>query len=297
MTAPNAICPICSSQIVSPYYRRNREFPVKSFTPSVSDFGIFYNLHRCDGCHTVFASEMPSAQELANVYQSSHPDGYLLEKKNRQRNFQRLIKTLAKYVDHNKQVKLLDVGASIGLFLETVHVIFPHWELLGVEASSTATEMAARRYGIKLIQGMFETIDLLPDNQDIITMLDLIEHVRSPLEVICQANRLLKSGGILVISTPNIESWTSRLFRSHWWGFRCMHTLYFSPLSMKQMLAKGGFRVITMRGLIRLFTLRYCLRHLGWPIQGPSISIPFPLSLGDMLVIARKESSVFPQTV
>lgn len=296
MMDQNIICPVCGSRIVSLYYHKNREFPVKSFTPSASDFGVFYDLYRCEGCRVVFAADMPPEQELAQAYRSSHPEGYTLEKKNRQRNFQRLIKNVAGYVQRQERIRLLDVGTSTGLFLGTVQKTFPHWELTGVEASAAAAEMARGQDGVNIIQGMFETAAGIPGGQDIITMLDLIEHVRSPLEIICQANQFLKTGGILVLSTPNIKSWTSRLFRTHWWGFRCMHTLYFSPLSMKQILARGGFRVVTMRGLIRLFSLRYCLRHLGWSIQGPSASIPFPLSLGDMLIIARKEVSVSPET-
>jgi 2-polyprenyl-3-methyl-5-hydroxy-6-metoxy-1,4-benzoquinol methylase len=297
MVAPEIICPVCSSRILSLYLRRNREFPVKSFTPSASDFGVFYDLYRCEGCGIVFAADIPPERELAQAYQSSHPEGYSLEKKNRRRNFQRLIKTVAGYVQRKGQIRLLDVGSSTGLFLETVRETFPDWILTGVEASTPAAEMARGRNGVRIIQGMFEIAEGIPGGQDIITMLDLIEHVRSPLEIICKANQSLKPGGVLVLTTPNIDSWTSKLFRTHWWSFRCMHTLYFSPLSMKQVLARGGFRVVKMRGLIRLFSLRYCLRHLGWSIQGPSASIPFPLSLGDMLIIARQEVPVSPESV
>ncbi len=292
MPAPRITCPVCDSRIVSLYHRRNREFPVKSFTPSASDFGVFYDLYRCEGCGIVFAADMPPERELAQAYRSSSPEGYALEKKNRERNFQRLIRTAAGYVRRDERVRLLDVGSSTGLFLETVRKTFPEWILTGVEASASAAELARGESGARIIQGMFETAEDIPGGQDIVAMLDLIEHVRSPLEIICKANQSLKPQGILVLTTPNINSWTSRLFRTHWWSFRCMHTLYFSPLSMKQVLARGGFRVVAMRGLIRLFSLRYCLRHLGWSIQGPSASIPFPLSLGDMLIIARKEVPV-----
>ena len=282
-------CPVCESEITTLYYRKNRTIPVESFKPSATDFGIYYDLYRCEGCRTVFASEIPSRIEMARVYQASRHDGYLLEETNRRHNFSGLIKTIASYQDSERRLNLLDVGASTGLFLDTVRGLFPDWSLMGVEASLSAVEKARQLYNIELKQGMFESVAITPAGQDIITMLDFIEHVRGPLEVIKLANRCLKPGGILVITTPHIDSWTSRIFRSRWWGFRLMHTLYFSRLSMTQMLARGGFRVIKMRGLIRLFSLRYCLRHLGWTIQGPSTRIPFPLALGDMLVIARKE--------
>jgi len=285
-------CPVCRSQITTLYYCKNRTIPVKSFNPSSTDFGIYYDLYRCEECHAVFASEIPSEEAIAEVYQASCHDGYLLEETNRRHNFLGLIRMIAIYQDTGQPLKLLDVGASTGLFLDTVRSLYPNWILLGVEASLSAIGQARQLYNIKLKQGMFELVEIPPASQDIITMLDFIEHVRDPRENIKLAKRYLKPGGILVITTPNINSWTSRIFRSRWWGFRLMHTLYFSRLSMTQMMAQEGFQVIKMRGLIRFFSLRYCLRHLGWTIQGPSIQIPFPLSLGDMLVVARKEVSM-----
>jgi len=77
---------------------------------------------------------------------------------------------------------------------------------------------------------MFELVEIPPASQDIITMLDFIEHVRDPRENIKLAKRYLKPGGILVITTPNINSWTSRIFRSRWWGFRLdAYALFFTP--------------------------------------------------------------------
>lgn len=285
-------CPICHSRITTLYYRENRVLPVKSFSPSASDFGIYYALYRCQGCHAVFASDLLSAMELSKIYQASRHDGYMLEEKSRRINFQHLAKALARYLDPSQSIDLLDVGSSVGLFLDTVRRLYPHWTLAGIEASKSAVETCEKLYHFKLKQGMFETADIPLNSQDVVTMLDLIEHVRKPMAIIEAANRSLKTSGLLVITTPNIESWTARLFQKHWWSFRLMHTLYFSPLSMRQMLARGGFRVVKMRGLIRLFSLRYCLRHLGWTIKGPSITLPFPLSLGDMLVIARKEIDI-----
>lgn len=283
-------CPLCKSRITSVYYRKNRSLPVESFSPTVSDFGIYSDLFRCEACGAVFAAEVASPEEILRSYRSSDHDKYLLEENNRRRNFKGLINAIAARFPASQPVRLLDVGASTGLFLDTIRRSFPRWTLTGIEASSSAVVVADRRYGLKLAQGMFETSALEPASQDCVTMLDFIEHVRSPMEAINSANRCLRPGGLLVITTPNIQSWTALLFGHRWWGFRFMHTLYFSRLSIRQMLARGGFRVIAMRGLIRFFSIGYCLQHLGWLAKSTVINIPFPLSLGDMLVISRKEA-------
>ena len=283
-------CRVCGTRITRLYRRKLRAPDVASFTPSASDFGIFYDLYRCEGCHAVFAAECLSFDALAHEYATSLPDGYMVEEKNRRSNFRHLTRLIAGYVDPAQPLQLLDVGASTGLFLDTVRALYPHWRLNGIEASSAAVEVCRRLFGLALLHGMFESAYAIPDaSQDVVTMLDFLEHVANPMLVAQAAWRCLKPGGILAITTPNIDSWTARIFGPRWWSFRAMHTLYFSPLSMRQMLARAGFRIVSMRGLIRLFSLRYCLRHLGWTIRGPRYSLPFPLALGDMLVIARKE--------
>ena len=289
---PTRICPVCNSRVTTLFYKKNKLVPAESFAPSSSDFGIFYDLYRCDACHTVFVSERLPEHVTAKLYECSQHDGYMLEQGNRRRNFRRLVKVITQYLGSGVKKSLLDVGASAGVFLDTVREALPHWELSGVEPSTDAVKKCENMFHIKLQQGVFEDIESEPEKYDVITMLDLIEHVHSPTLVIEAAYRFLKPGGLLLITTPNIRSWTARLFRRRWWSFRLMHTLDFSPLSIRQMLAQEGFRVVKMRGLIRLFSLRYCLRHLGWTIRGPSVVIPFPLSLGDMLVIARKETTV-----
>jgi len=291
MSTMRDTCPVCGGCVATLFMKRNRFAPVDSFSPSSSDFGVFYDLFRCDACHAVYAATCPTPDDMMRLYQASCHDGYMVEENNRCMNFRGLLGALTPYLDMSRPVRILDVGAATGLFLDTVRRQFPHWTVAGIEASTSAVETCRRRFGIALHHGMFESATLADDTYDIITMLDVIEHAGTPMEMIAKASQFLAPGGLLVLTTPNIGSWTARLFRSRWWDFRLMHTVYFSRLSMRQMLARGGFRVLKMRGLIRFFSLRYCLRHLGWTIHGPSRSIPFPLALGDMMVIARKEAS------
>lgn len=283
-------CPVCHSLIHTLLYKKNSQLNYNSFTPTSSDFGIYFDLYKCEGCHTVFSLDNVSESDIAKLYTASKHGDYMLERDNRQRNFRNLIKTFARYLQDRDNVSILDIGSSTGLFLNTVKETFPNWKLSGIEPSKDAVQHCKELFNIELLQGVFEDISLPKNEYDIVTMLDLIEHVHNPLDIIASAHKCLKDNGLLVITTPNIESWTARLFKQRWWSFRLMHTLYYSPLSMQLMLSKKGFRVIKMRGLIRTFSLRYCLRHLGWTITGPSFTIPFPLTLGDMVIIARKET-------
>jgi hypothetical protein len=119
-------------------------------------------------------------------------------------------------------------------------------------------------------------------------MFDIIEHVQEPLKMMQKASALLKVGGILVVTTPNIESWTSKILQSRWWSYRLMHNVLFSRQSMRHLMSRSSLQVIRMRGLIRLFSLGYCMKHLGWSAGSGALNVSFPLALGDMLVFARK---------
>ena len=73
-----------------------------------------------------------------------------------------------------------------------------------------AVETAERQYGVKLHLGELLSY---PEKElfDVVTMLDLVEHLPNPREALEKARRLLKPGGILVVVTPNVDSFAARL--------------------------------------------------------------------------------------
>src|SRR5207248_700328 len=60
----------------------------------------------------------------------------------------------------------------------------------------------ARAKGLKVRQASAENLDDV-ETFDVITMLDIIEHLPDPLRVLQAAHRALKPGGELVVYTPN----------------------------------------------------------------------------------------------
>jgi 2-polyprenyl-3-methyl-5-hydroxy-6-metoxy-1,4-benzoquinol methylase len=224
------------------------------------------------------------------MYESGLHEDYRLEEANRRRTFRGLIRSLRPFLDLRPPRLLLDVGASTGLFLDTFHRLYPAWSVNGVEASQWAVAECRQLFGRELLQGMVETIALPPASQDLVTMLDLIEHLHDPLRTLRAAHRCLKPKGLLVLTTPNVGSVPARVLGSRWWGYRQTHVLYLGPVSVNRLLRRAGFRLIRQRPLIKYFNLGYCLeligRGRGWPLKG----IAFPLPLGDMLVLAEKEA-------
>ncbi len=287
----NKACPVCESTVYGPFKKKNRFDTVQSFSPSSSDFGIFFDLFKCQGCGAVFSLQYPDLKQIESFYLTSNHEGYLSESNNRQKTFKNIIKIAKNYLGEcTTDISLLDIGASAGLFLHTVRETEPHWRVSGIEASYQAVKSCKQMFGIDLMHGMLEDMPLELHRQkyDVISMFDIIEHVKEPLKMMQKVSELLKDDGVLILTTPNIQSWTAKLLQSRWWSYRLMHNVLFARQSMRHLLSRSSLEVIRMRGLIRLFSLGYCIKHLGWTTGAGALNISFPLALGDMLVFARK---------
>lgn len=56
-----------------------------------------------------------------------------------------------------------------------------------------------------------ETLTLASSSVDIILLCEVIEHIYNPDNVLEECNRILKPGGKIVITTPNLVSWYNRI--------------------------------------------------------------------------------------
>lgn len=117
------------------------------------------------------------------------------------------ISTVLKWVGKNR--KILDVGCYNGLFSEEFKKIGN--VVYGVDASTDAVEEAKNR-GIKASVADLE--DRLPFEDeffDVIHAGEVIEHLYDTDTFISECARVLKKGGLLLISTPNTVSLPRRI--------------------------------------------------------------------------------------
>jgi SAM-dependent methyltransferase len=107
---------------------------------------------------------------------------------------------------------VLDVGCGSGNFLLTLSV----GSLNGVEPS-VAASAAARKRGVSILA---PTLDELPNDAvfDVITLIDVIEHVTDAGALLDAALRHLAPGGFLIVATGDAgyPLWR-RVFRSRFW--------------------------------------------------------------------------------
>jgi SAM-dependent methyltransferase len=142
--------------------------------------------------------------------------------------------------------KLLDVGCGEGQFLYRARQI--GLDVSGVDLNPAGLEAAKRIFGIaSLYQGSLEDLSASPSRElyDAITMLEVLEHTADPLGTIRTAARLLKPGGLLLVSVPGNRRWPP-LFDPETDSPPHHLTLWTEP-SLARILERGGLEVLSVR--------------------------------------------------
>ncbi len=154
------------------------------------------------------------------------------------------IKAISRGIGSRDKAKLLDIGCSSGSFLQFAKKF--GYAVSGVEPAPLAAATAIRR-GLDVKQGFLEHINY-PDNHfDVITMFEVIEHVKEPVSLLRECHRILTEGGIIAIGTGNTDSWTVRFMKGEWAYFGGPgHISFFNPISMFKLASESGFDLIRL---------------------------------------------------
>jgi len=153
---------------------------------------------------------------------------------------------------------LLEIGCGEGDFLKVAAE--NGWKTTGIEVSEIAARTAREKHGLEVLTGTVEQHlgRLAPGSFDVVVLWGLLEHLRNPGEILRTARRLVRSGGAVLLYTPNANSIFHRLARTaHILSFgllrgamECviiaMHPMYFTPRTAQRVLKDSGFLVATV---------------------------------------------------
>jgi 2-polyprenyl-3-methyl-5-hydroxy-6-metoxy-1,4-benzoquinol methylase len=168
-------------------------------------------------------------------------------------------------------VRVLDIGCGFGesLGYHKARGCDAH----GVEADANILRVA-QRFDLNVRHGLFDPEHYERDSFDAVTLDQVIEHVAAPLSVLRGVNAVLKPGGILVLSTPNVGGWGARVFGSRWIHWHApYHQQFFSRASMGRIASEAGFDLREVRTVTNSAWLGFQWGHL---LTFPKPGVPSP---------------------
>ena len=105
---------------------------------------------------------------------------------------------------------------------------------------------------------------------DVITAFDVIEHVAEPSEFLGDVAALLRPGGALFLSTPDVGSLPARAFGRWWHFYYPYHLSYFSPKTIAVAARRHGLTLIDVCHRGRRRSIGYVIRYIAEFIGGRS---------------------------
>lgn len=253
-------CPLCYSNKVSLYLRATSSNSIYPSQIQVTDkyFGHHGDIVKCRECQFTYIGKELYVNKIIKLYKYMTDEGYLQEEKERRLGFIRIIKIIER-LRGGKSGKIFDSGCCTGGLL--VEARRRGWKVYGVDPSEWACRVAKRVHGLTIYN---ETLELFNRKIrfDVITALDVIEHLKNPKFILNKIYKILNNDGIVCIVTPDYGSLMARLLRSYWWGIRLAHLSYFNKQNITRLLRETGFRIIMSRTYVRYFSLYYIFVRL-----------------------------------
>lgn len=229
-------CPACGAQHRTARYGKN---------------GLRYV--QCVDCHTLYVSPRPTAEVLAWFYRDSPNYAYwnehifpASEASRRTRIFvPRVDRLLDICSRHQTQTdSLLEVGAGFGTFCSELMSRKVFKRVVGVEPTPGLAN-SCRERGIEVIEKPIEDVALSQAELfDVIASFEVIEHLFSPLDFAQQMARLLRPGGLLLLTCPNGQGFDIETLGPTSDTVDHEHLNYFNATSLEKMLQRVGLDVL-----------------------------------------------------
>jgi 2-polyprenyl-3-methyl-5-hydroxy-6-metoxy-1,4-benzoquinol methylase len=253
-------------------------------------------IQQCVSCGLGYAEPggfEPTDYYTAEYFNGSHSDGYADYLGAESVLRQEFARTVAFIRTHVASGRLLDIGCAYGFFLQEAK---PFYEVSGIELADDAAAHC-RANALDVHSGVADEATMARLGPlDVVTLLDVVEHLPQPQEVLALAARHLKPGGAIVLTTGDFGSLMARLMGPKW---RLMtppqHLWFFTRDSIREMGERCGLTMthfshpgkVVPLSLIE-FQLRRMLGLRATPAtNGSGIGVPVNL-LDAMRVVLRK---------
>ena len=135
--------------------------------------------------------------------------------------------------------RLLEVGAGSGGFVRTA--VARGWDVDATEISKSALD-GLRAAGATVFTGDVVAARYPDRCFDMVVSLEVIEHLPAPLAHLAELCRITRSGGLLLLTTPNFDGLSRRCLGVRWRVIDPEHLGYFTPSTLCCAVRRAGYR-------------------------------------------------------
>lgn len=156
---------------------------------------------------------------------------------------------------------VLDIGCGAGML--TNALALQGHKVSGIDLSASSLEIAKKADttgSVTYIPGVAEALPFAAASFDVVSALDLLEHVTDPKRVIDEASRVLKPGGLFFFHTfnRNLLSYLLVIKGVEWYVKNTpermhVYNLFIKPKELSGMCREAGLAVAEIRGSRPLF--------------------------------------------
>lgn len=207
-----------------------------------------FNIARCNDCRMVFVNPRLKNEHIFNLYKIDYfnnPEhgysNYNLTQHLRIKTYERWYNEVLPYLKLNPGKLALDIGCASGDFLHLLEK--KNWKVKGIELDRNMLEKL-REQKINVVNSTLEEFSA-DEKYDLISLLDVIEHLPNLHDNIRKLAGLLAEDGSILLVTPDFGSFQRKLFGKRWFQFKPKeHISYFSGETLKQAIKRHGLKIV-----------------------------------------------------
>jgi SAM-dependent methyltransferase len=227
--AQTIACPLCGGSSHRPLFEK------QGFT-----------FVRCADCRLVFVNPQVREDVVLSEYRTAETNDLWFDVLTSERQLALDREKFAEVLDllepYRGEGRLLDVGCSIGLFLDLARK--RGWAGVGIEFAPRALAYAREQYGLEVLDVPLDEAGFADESFDAVGLLSVLEHTNEPRRMLGDVARVLRPGGAVYVVVPNVESLACRVLHERARTFDGRnHLVYFSPATLRDCLDRCGFDV------------------------------------------------------
>ena len=159
------------------------------------------------------------------------------------------------------RAEILDIGCGAG-FLANDLALAGH-KVTGIDLSTSSLKVAESRdrtHSVKYIQGDAYHVPFPSRSFDVVASMDMLEHVSDPQQVIAEASRVLRPGGLFFFNTFNKNplAWLVVIKGMEWFVKNTppqyhVYSLFLEPNKLRLWMEDFGLETVAVRGIRPVF--------------------------------------------